>query len=90
MLGVPIGDVRFGRCPPDTPTDDYDWSAYDALMHEVGHAFGVVNSIGGSKHDAHHPKTPESAMSLSGVPTHYCYPTPLDALAMYALYQTTE
>ena len=29
-------------------------------------------------------------MSHDHTPDYYCYPTPLDALAMYALYQTTK
>jgi len=61
---------------------------YMTLVHELGHALGIRNGSDGSGQRVHHPNYDLSLDSLMDPGTVICSPTPLDALAMYALYQT--
>lgn len=66
---------------------------YSILIHELGHALGIRNGTDGQGTDGqdqqqHHPNknlNDDSVLDHSVTP---CAPTPLDVLAMYALYQT--
>ena len=69
-----------------------DWNAYDTLLHEAGHALGVRYGNDGRNQKMHHPQTRDSVMSDDPYERtiSYCSPAPLDALAIYALYQTVD
>ena len=71
-----------------------DREAYEfrTLLHEAGHALGVGYGNDGRNQNVHHPQTRDSVMSYDPYErmVSYCSPTPLDALAIYALYQTVD
>ena len=75
----------------------YNFSlVYSTLVHEIGHAFGIGGGTDGKGPDGqdqqqHHPNKnldDDSVMDHSLITSRACAPTPLDVLAMYALYQT--
>ncbi len=76
---------------------NYNFSlVYSTLVHELGHAFGIRNGtdgkgIDGQDQQQHHPNknlNEDSVLDHSRDTNYPCAPTPLDVLAMYALYQT--
>ena len=80
-------DTRLGVCPQ---LDMFNWWwAYRVLVHESGHALGIRGGNDGADQARHHPQTPDSSIS-HGSSAEFCSPTPLDALAIYALYQTID
>ena len=87
------GDVRLSVCPNPGPYATAsvtlsDWRAYDALVHESGHALGINEGgdVSPQSQHAHHPMAHDSAMNIRGAK--HCSPAPLDILAIYSLYQT--
>ena len=65
-------------------------NVYSTLVHEVGHAFGIREGDTGSDQEAYHPNDDLDEDSVMVQPNRECAPTPLDVLAIYALYQHTK
>ena len=63
---------------------------YTTLVHEAGHALGIVEGNTGTGQVRHHPTIKDSVMSYSNDPSVSCSPLPFDILAMHALYQTVD
>ena len=63
-------------------------TVYSTLVHEVGHAFGIRNGTDGEGQRVHHPNYDLNSDTVMDPGSLLCAPTPLDALAMHALYQT--
>ena len=63
---------------------------YATLVHEAGHALGITGGKTGVEQDRFHPnkKILDSVMSYGQNPSVSCSPTPLDVMAIYALYQS--
>lgn len=77
------GDVLFNECQPTS-------IAYEALVHEAGHALGIVG-VGDSddrylRGHPFHSSSRDTAMSY--LPGRRCSPHPFDIMAIYALYQS--
>ena len=70
-------DVKLSQCPAGTS------DAYGILVHEAGHALGLLSADGS---DVHH-RSSDSVMS-AGSYNEKCFPYPLDVLAIRALYET--
>ena len=95
-----IPTVRLEECRtrhPDNIEDDrarsnYNFSTvYSILVHELGHAFGIRSGTDGSGQRKQHPNYDlnyDTVFDHSRDTNNPCAPTPLDVLALYALYQT--
>ncbi len=95
-----IPTVRLELCRtrhPDNIENDrartnYNFSTvYSILVHELGHAFGIRSGTDGSGQRKQHPNYDldyDTVFDHSRDTNYPCAPTPLDVLAMYALYQT--
>ena len=58
---------------------------YARIVHEAGHALGIVSGRTGSGQAAHHPS---AAVEDSAMISELCSPTPFDLLAIRALYES--
>ena len=95
-LELPAPNARFNRCL--NRSDDYG-SAFQAIIHEVGHVIGVSGATDGNSYQRGHPSVADSLVNYDGrvlpredpnVPENEpdCSPHPLDVMAVFALYQT--
>ncbi len=80
-------DVPFNRC---STSNNF---AYQILVHEAGHALGIIDANDATDEDYidDHPFTPDSrnsVMSYNIADELMCTPHPFDILAIYALYQS--
>ena len=81
------GEIRFNSCESVV-------NEYGVVVHEAGHALGITGGIDGSRFDdgqgQFHPRRTtiiDSVMSYGRNPSVSCSPSPLDVMAIYALYQ---
>ena len=80
-------DVKFEAC------GGFDGTGvalmYSRLIHELGHALGILGGMDTTGEDIHHPYIVDSQMSnyIYRDLNFGCGPHPLDVMAMYALYQ---
>ena len=96
-------EVQFGTCKPMYREDGepHVYAFYSTLVHEAGHNFGVRGFQGLRRKvnnpEYHHPYdqlTIDSVMNYGtisiekGAPIGNCSPSPLDIMAMYAMFQT--
>ncbi|MCY3896341.1 MAG: hypothetical protein OXG17_07720 [Chloroflexi bacterium] len=95
-----IPTVRLELCRTRHPDNIEDGRArtnfrfskvYSILIHELGHAFGIRSGTDGSGQRKQHPNYDldyDTVFDHARDTNSPCAPTPLDVLAMYALYQT--
>lgn len=87
---IPV--VTFNECQPrlsNNLTKDARFKkVYFTLVHELGHALGIREGSDGGDDEVGHPS---AALMYDSVMTHrvgvFCKPTPLDVMAIQALYQ---
>lgn len=86
--------VVFSKCKPGIAINQELMAQrfskrYSTLLHEVGHVLGISGGEEGAGQKVHHPskefRNLDTVMGSGGV---LCAPTPLDVVAVYALYQT--
>lgn len=84
-----------GDAPRKTPRWTRPWNgelliAHDifTLVHELGHVLGIRGGIDGSESTRGHPNAALAADSVMVHSERYCKPTPLDVMAIHALFQT--
>ena len=65
-----VGEIPFNSCAPV----DY---RYTTLVHEAGHALGIVEGNTGTGQVRHHPTIKDSVMSYSNDPSVSCSPPPV-------------
>ena len=91
-------DVKFNYCTDSAfNLTKSPANTYETLMHEIGHALGIHDSIEYTtdqplEQSGHHPN-PSIANTLmrhKTTPAQTCSPHPLDIMALYAIYQTKE
>lgn len=76
-------DILFNHCHELTDSQVF---IYETLVHEAGHALGVGKGTSGTGQGKHHSHVTDSVMSYRGSDPK-CSPTPLDVLALFAIYQ---
>ncbi len=91
-LEVPAASASFNKCLNDS---DNAYSAFQTMLHEIGHVLGIGGATDGDKYTNGHPLITDSVVnydwkvlpgSLNGEPD--CAPHPFDIMAIFALYQT--
>lgn len=75
-------DVQFNRCA------DTSAVAYPVLVHEVGHALGIRSGGTSAASDSSHPAIPDAVMYYALNSETGCSPSPIDVMALYAIYQS--
>ena len=88
-IAIPGGDGKITKA--DTyllDCSDLSLSAYRRLVHEAGHAVGLISVARGVGHDQSHASINYSVMASPGRLPDYCAPTPFDQLAIYLLFRS--
>ncbi len=98
-LELPAANAQFNAC---RNSSDDGLSAFQAMVHEVGHVIGIAGGSNGTHYSKQHPTIADSAVnydnmvipdnSKSGFKSDFtepdCSPHPFDVMAVFALYQT--
>ncbi len=91
-LQLPASDTRFNKCLNDS---DNAGSAFQSMVHEVGHVLGIRGATDGDVYTNGHPSITDSVVNydwkvpLGGAGEEPdCAPHPFDVMAIFALYQT--
>ena len=98
-LELPAANAQFNTC---RNSSDNGLSAFQAMVHEVGHVIGIAGGGSGTYYSKQHPTIADSAVnyddmvipdnSESGFKSDFtepdCSPYPFDVMAVFALYQT--
>ncbi len=96
-LELPAASARFNKCLNDSDIESYDtdpsiYSAFQSMVHEVGHILGIRGATDGNGYTNGHPSIADSAVNYDWkvVPDVEpdCAPHPFDIMALFALYQT--
>ena len=98
QLELPAPNSRFNKCL--NSSDDYG-SAFQAIIHEVGHVIGVSGATDGNSYQRGHPSVADSVVNYDKTVLPSidpmdamdqrepdCSPYPFDVMAVFALYQT--
>ncbi len=85
---IPV--VTFDRCQARLQVNQSVRFAtvYSTLVHELGHVLGIRGGIDGSESTRGHPNAALAADTVMVHSERYCKPTPLDVMAIQALFQT--
>lgn len=91
-LELPAASASFNKCLNDS---DNIYSAFQTMLHEIGHVLGIGGATDGDKYTNGHPLITDSVVNydwkvLPGSPNGEpdCAPHPFDIMAIFALYQT--